>query len=75
MFEGMRSFCTDARTQVFSYTTTKFSKFWSSIQNCSAAQWLNFSDTGRQIFATGRQFCRPVNTYCRPWGQISPLAP
>jgi len=27
MFEGLRNFFTDARTQVFSYTTTKFSKF------------------------------------------------
>jgi len=54
MFEGMRNFCTDTRTQVFSYTTTKFSKFWSAMQNVSAAQWRNFGDTGRQIFTTGR---------------------
>jgi len=33
------------------------------VQNFSAAQWLKFGDTGRQIFTT----CRPVNAYIRPW--------
>ena len=70
MFEGMPDVCTETRTQVFSYTTTKFSKFcWSAKQNFSAARWLNFGDNGRQIFTTGRQFCRPVSTYFRPCTQ------
>jgi len=29
-------------------------KFWSSVQNFSAAQWPKFGDTGRQIFTTGQ---------------------
>jgi len=51
-FEGMRDFWTDTR-MVFSYKH-KFRKFWNAVQNFSAAQWLKFADTGRQIFTTGR---------------------
>jgi len=49
-FEGMRGFSTDTRTQV----KPKLVKFCSSDQNFSAAQWLKFGDTGRQICTTGR---------------------
>jgi len=49
-FEAMRDFWTDTRTQV----KPKLVKFCSSEQSFSAAQWLKFGDTGRQIFTIGR---------------------
>jgi len=52
-----------AHVQRFSGLTRNLEKFESAVQNFSAAQWVKFGDTGRQIFTTGRQFCRPVYSY------------
>jgi len=36
------------------------------VENFSAAQWVKFGDTGRQILTTRQQFRRPVYTYFGP---------
>jgi len=58
--------------QSFSGFTRNLEKFWSAVRNFSAAQWVQFSDTGRQILTTGpgRQFFRSVHSYFRPWRSV-----
>jgi len=51
---SLKEYATFGLTQVFRYLTTKCSEVLKCSANFSAAQWLEFCDTGRKIFTTGR---------------------